>query len=49
MITKNMHTFYPAATFDLKPTVLEILGIKPPEVNEQNLSVLTYLFFDAIV
>ena len=36
MITKNVHTLYPAATFDLKPTVLEILGIKPPEVNEQN-------------
>ena len=49
MITKNVHTLYPAATFDLKPTVLEILGIKPPEVSNQNpfcLSFLIYTFFD---
>eukprot|EP01046_Picozoa_sp_COSAG06_P000751 COSAG06_NODE_22_length_33148_cov_102.016279_10_plen_74_part_00 len=44
MITKNVHTLYPAATFDLKPTVLEILGIKPPEVSEQNPFCLS--FFD---
>ena len=30
MITRNVHTLYPAGTFDLKPTVLDILGITPP-------------------
>lgn len=30
MITRNVHTLYPAATFDLKPTILDILGITPP-------------------
>lgn len=30
MIKRNVHTLYPAGTFDLKPTVLDILGITPP-------------------
>ena len=30
MVQRNTHTLYPAATFDLKPTVMDILGITPP-------------------
>eukprot|EP01050_Picozoa_sp_SAG11_P017196 SAG11_NODE_2451_length_3346_cov_3.959347_3_plen_361_part_00 len=30
MIKKNLVTNFPAATFDYKPTVLDILGIEPP-------------------
>ena len=30
MVKRNTHTLYPAATFDLKPTVMDILGITPP-------------------
>ena len=30
MIKRNVHTLYPAGTVDLKPTVLDILGITPP-------------------
>ena len=31
MITSNKHSFYPAGTVDLKPTVMDILGITPPK------------------
>ena len=30
MITANMHTYYPSGTVDLKPTVMDIIGVAPP-------------------
>ena len=31
MVASNVHTYHPAGTVDLKPTIMEIIGVVPPQ------------------